>query len=205
MLILCLSTTSALAGLSKIDALGMIESGNNDAAVGSSGEVSRYQIKPRIWRGYSSSRSWRDVRVAALVAQDYITELEDTFRKRARREPTDFDLYVLWNAGPAYYSRVGFARTRVDPAIRERAGRFVNLREMRNTAATPAQPASTPISTAPPALSLAQIIASPLPAPGSNALTSAIPGLALMPLDPPPIPAGRGAASFLSGGGMRTR
>ncbi len=207
-LLLCLSTSSALAGLSKIDALGMIESGNNDAAVGSSGEVSRYQIKPRIWREYSSSRSWRDVRIAALVAQDYVADLEDTFRKRARREPTNFDLYVLWNAGPAYYAKVGFAAERVHPVIRERAGRFVNLREMRNPqtlAVAPSRPASAPTATALPSLPLAQIITAPLPGFDSNALAPNLPGLAVMPLESRAIPAGRGSSSFLSAGGMHSR
>jgi hypothetical protein len=200
-----LCSTTAIAGLSKIDALGMIESGNNDSAIGSSGEVSRFQIKPHIWREYSSSRSWRDVRVASLVAQDYLTALEGTFRKRARREPTDFDLYVLWNAGPAYYSKVGFAPERVHRVIRERARRFVNLREMRNAAVTPSKPPPAPVRTVSTASPLAQIIATPLPSPDSNALSPSFPGLALPPLESHPIPAGRGGSSFLSAGGMRAR
>lgn len=200
-----LCATSAFAGLSKIDALGMIESGNNDAAIGSSGEVSRFQIKPYIWREYSTSRSWRDVRVAASVAQGYLNVLEDTFRKRARREATDFDLYVLWNAGPAYYSKVGFSPNRVHRVIRERANRFVNLREMQNAVVPSPQLVAARVPTPSPASTLAQIIADPLPLPDSNTFTPAIPGLAVMPQEPRTIPAGRGTASFLSAGGMRAR
>ena len=33
------------------EALSMIESGNNDRAIGSVGEVSRFQIRPELWPG----------------------------------------------------------------------------------------------------------------------------------------------------------
>src|SRR5690349_15249272 len=36
-------------------ALGMIETGGDDQEIGSSGEVSRYQIMPSVWRHYSDS------------------------------------------------------------------------------------------------------------------------------------------------------
>jgi hypothetical protein len=47
----------------------------------------------------------------------------------------------MWNAGVSYYKRVGFNERRVHPIIRERAGRFVNLREMpqQASAATPSR------------------------------------------------------------------
>ena len=210
--IISLSAAPALsvAGLSKIDALGMIESGNNDAAIGTSGEISRYQIKPYIWRGYSASRSWRDARVAAVVAQDYLTDLEQTFRKRAQREPTDFDLYVLWNAGPAYYSKVGFAPDRVHRVIRERAGRFVNLREMKVATANPLKPLPVALpegtqGTRMREMTSGQLMVAPLPPLDSNALAPSIPGLALMPMDSRIIAGGRGTSLFLSSGGMHTK
>lgn len=177
--VLC-TTVGAQAGLSKLDALGMIESGNNDAAVGTYGEVSRFQIRPHIWREYTESRAWRDVRVSTSVAHEFLGDLEDTFRKRARREPTDFDLYVLWNAGPSYYAKISFSAARVHPVIRERAERYVNLRRMKNAVrpavATAAAPATAPTTSAPakaspspapsavqPAPSLAQTLSAPLP------------------------------------------
>ncbi len=139
--LLMLSAVSASAGYSKLEALSLIESGNNDAAVGSLGEVSRYQIRPYIWREYSASRSWRDSRVSAQVAENHLKSLEETFVKRAGRAPTDFDSYVLWNAGAAYYAKVGFSPARVHPVIRERAQRYVNLRTVNLAQGPTAKPA----------------------------------------------------------------
>ena len=130
-LLLLFSAGNAFAGVSKLEALGMIESGNNDSAIGRAGEVSRYQIKPWIWRRYSTTASYHNSRVSRSVAEKYLAELEETFRKRAGREPDDFDIYILWNAGPTYYGKAGFCKKRVHPIIRERAQRFVNLREMK--------------------------------------------------------------------------
>jgi|GEM_PF-613863 hypothetical protein len=152
LVLLMLSVVSASAGYSKLEALSLIESGNNDAAVGSLGEVSRYQIKPRIWREYSSSRSWRDARVSSQVAETYLKSLEETFLKRAGRAPTDFDLYVLWNAGPAYYAKHGFSAARVHPVVRERAQRYVNLRNVNLAQSPSAKPA--PVATVQPQKSL---------------------------------------------------
>ena len=182
-----LSVASASAGYSKLEALSLIESGNNDAAVGSLGEVSRYQIRPHIWRGYSASHSWRDSRVSALVAENHLKSLEDTFLRRAGRAPTDFDLYVLWNAGPAYYAKMGFSPRRVHPVVRERAQRYVNLRTVNLAQATPAKPASvaprqTQLASAPqassaPAWTLSQAISAPAPAANTYALAATASGL----------------------------
>jgi len=130
-LLLLFSAGNACAGVSKLEALSMIESGNNDSAIGRAGEVSRYQIKPWIWRRYSKAASYHNSQVSRTVAESYLAELEETFRKRAGREPDDFDIYILWNAGPTYYGKVGFSKSRVHRIIRERAQRYVNLREKR--------------------------------------------------------------------------
>ena len=131
-------TASGWAGLSRLEAIGMIESGNNDRAVGRAGEVSRYQIKPSVWQQYSRTPAYRNVTVSAQVAEKYLASLEANFRARTGRAPGDFDLYVLWNAGPAYYQRIGFSSGRVHRVIRERADRFVNLRQMETEDETPA-------------------------------------------------------------------
>jgi hypothetical protein len=118
---------SAQAGLARLEAIGMIESGNNDRAVGSAGEVSQYQILPQVWRRYSSSRAYANLEVSRQVAWKHLAYLEASFRKRAGRAPTDFDCYVMWNGGLTYYAKIGFRAARVHPTISERAQRFVNL------------------------------------------------------------------------------
>lgn len=128
--ILVLGMLSAEAGLSKLEAISMIETGNNDRAVGGAGEVSRYQIMPRVWKRYTTSTAYADSDLSTQVADQHLAYLESVFQKRTGREPTDFDRYVLWNAGPTYYARIGFSAQRVHPVIRERASRFVNLRQM---------------------------------------------------------------------------
>jgi hypothetical protein len=114
---------------SRLEALSQIETGDDDRAVGGAGEVSRYQIKPWIWRLYSDSEAYSDQRISTQVAAQHLAGLAALFRKRTQREPTDFDLYVLWNAGPTYYNRIGFSMSRVHPIIRDRARRYANLRE----------------------------------------------------------------------------
>lgn len=110
-------------------ALGMIETGNDDTAVGGAGEVSRYQIMPSVWKRYSESRRYRDPETARNVAQKHWTALHDYFKKRARREPTDFDMYVIWNTSPSYYASRGFQPARLGPVVRDRAERYSNLVE----------------------------------------------------------------------------
>lgn len=143
-----LGVAGARAEVSRLEALSQIETGNNDRAVGGAGEVSRYQIKPWIWRQYNDSDAYFNRRVSTQVAEQHLAELAQIFRKRTRREPTDFDLYVLWNAGPTYYKRIGFARSRVHPVIRERAQRYANLRQALHAQlaqATRPTPVATPL------------------------------------------------------------
>lgn len=121
-------------------ALGMVESGDDDTAVGAVGEVSRYQIKPWIWKQYSQSEDYQNREIATWVATQHLTELRNDFKKRANREPDDFDLYVLWNAGPTYYGRIKFSQARVHSVIRERARRYANLSAAMELKLAKAQP-----------------------------------------------------------------
>ena len=129
-IILVLTTMNAVAGLSKLEALSMIESGDDDSAIGRFGEVSRFQIRPEVWRQYSQSSAFANCEVASVVAQKHIDYLERLFRSRAGREATDFDFYVVWNAGFSYYEKAGFSADRVSRIIRNRARRYTNLRTL---------------------------------------------------------------------------
>lgn len=97
--ILCLAAWSC-AAMDRFEALSMLESGDNDFAVGRSGEVSRYQILPRVWRetlpfvplAQATNSFWSN-QCALLIA----LHREDRFLKQRGRWPTDFEFYKLWN------------------------------------------------------------------------------------------------------------
>jgi len=108
-------------------ALSMIETGGDDLEIGRAGEVSRYQIMPSVWRHYSDSRSYHDPETSLEVAQQHWSVLYDSFKQQARRKPTDFDMYVLWNTHYGYYAKHGFDPARLNAVVSERAQRFVNL------------------------------------------------------------------------------
>lgn len=114
-------------------ALSMIETGINDHEVGRAGEVSRYQIMPSVWRHYSGSHAYSNPQVSLQVARQHWATLYDSFTQRAHREPTDFDMYVLWNTRYGYYAKCGFSPRRLQAVVRDRAQRFVNLVELANT------------------------------------------------------------------------
>ena len=122
-------------------ALSMIETGDNDHAIGRAGEVSRYQIMPAVWKHYSDSRQYRRPETSLEVAQQHWAWLYDYFKKSANREPTEFDMYVLWNTRHGYYSARGFDPSRLSAVVRDRAQRFSNLVEdaaRREAGAVPA-------------------------------------------------------------------
>lgn len=111
----------------RLYALSQIETGGDDQEIGRSGEVSRYQIMPSVWRHYSDSQSYRDPATSTQVAQQHWTALYKGFKDRTHREPTDFDMYVLWNTHYGYYAKHGFQPDRLNAAVRDRAERYVNL------------------------------------------------------------------------------
>ena len=110
-------------------ALGMIETGNDDTEVGGAGEVSRYQIMPSVWRHYSGSVNYDDPQVSLQVARRHWASLYDNFKQQAHRNPTDFDMYVLWNTRHGYYASRHFNPALISPVVRDRARRYVNLVE----------------------------------------------------------------------------
>lgn len=121
------SANPALLDARRREALGMIETGNHDNEIGGAGEVSRYQIMPSVWKQYSESRQYQNPQVSLSVAQQHWTKLYAGFQKQAHRDPSDFDMYVLWNTHYGYYAGKGFDPARLSAAVRDRAQRFVNL------------------------------------------------------------------------------
>ena len=96
-------------------ALSMLETGNNDRAVGSRGEVSRWQIMPAYWPGGNPQNAHRAKRLAIRIMDGRVT----SFEKQWARQPSAFEWALLWHC-PA----------RVDHPTdgdRDYATRFVNL------------------------------------------------------------------------------
>ena len=113
-LVACALIPSARA-MDRWDALSMIESGNNDSAVGSLGEISRYQIRPKLWPGGNPLNA----NLALNVAQKIMHSRLARFEKTHNRAPSDFEFYVLWNAPQEVNHPCR--------AVARRAERFANL------------------------------------------------------------------------------
>ena len=96
-------------------ALSMIESGDNDNAVGPGGEISRFQIRPELWPGGNP----QDNRIALAAAQEIMEPRLLEFQKDHKRAATDFEFYILWNAP--------WQADHPSKTVTERARRFVNL------------------------------------------------------------------------------
>ena len=108
-------TMPALA-MDRWEALSMIESGNNDHAVGAVGEVSRFQIRPEFWPGGNPLNPHE----ALTAARQTMLPRLNQFQQRHKRQATDFEFYVLWNAPWQ-------ADHPTSATVKERAQRFVNL------------------------------------------------------------------------------
>ena len=96
-------------------ALSMIESGNNDRAIGQHGEISRFQIRPELWPGGNSQNQGQ----ALAAAKEIMKPRLEAFEKTHGRPASDFEFYVLWNAP--------WQANHPAKAVTERARRFSNL------------------------------------------------------------------------------
>lgn len=106
---------SSARAMDRWAALSMIESGNDDSAIGSLGEVSRYQIRPYLWPGGNPHNAGAALDVAQRIMKVRIARFEHTHN----RAPTDFEFYVLWNAPQEVNHPCR--------AVAKRAQRFANL------------------------------------------------------------------------------
>ena len=111
----CLLSVINVPAMDRWSALSMIESGDNDRAVGAGGEVSRFQIRPELWPG----GNFKDTREALAAAQEVMKPRLEAFEKSHGRPATDFEFYVLWNAP--------WEADHPSKAVSERARRFSNL------------------------------------------------------------------------------
>jgi|tagenome__1003787_1003787.scaffolds.fasta_scaffold20082138_1 hypothetical protein len=109
------------SGADRWTALSMFESCDNDRAVGSAGEISRYQILKEEWATVTASRRYTDAALAKTVAEELMKRRHNQFVQTFHREPSDYEFYVLWNAPAQVISH------RVTRTVAERAQRFQNL------------------------------------------------------------------------------
>jgi hypothetical protein len=116
-LVAAFAVISSARGMDRWAALSMIESGNDDSAIGSLGEVSRFQIRPYLWPGGNPHNAG----VALDVAQKIMKPRVAKFKQAHNRAPSDFEFYVLWNAPQEVNHPCR--------AVAKRAERFANLVE----------------------------------------------------------------------------
>jgi hypothetical protein len=122
--LIALSMAVRASAMDRWSALSMIESGDDDSAVGPNGEISRFQIRRELWPGGNP----QDGHSALCVAQEIMQARLDFFQKIHKRAPTDFEFYVLWNAPCQADHPSG--------TVTERAQRFVNLVQLKTFAAS---------------------------------------------------------------------
>lgn len=110
--------------------LSMLETGNNDYAVGTAGERSRWQIRKTTWRKYTKVpfEYARNANIAAVVASAHVQYLRDKLTTAyGGREPSPAQLYCAWNMGLTGFRRRQYLVSRCPTAVQERAERYANL------------------------------------------------------------------------------
>jgi hypothetical protein len=85
-------------GMDRLSALSMLETGNDDRAVGSAGEISRFQVKKAEWRSVTNSANYCDSETATKVMIQLMDKRIHAFHDHFGRSPSDFEFYALWNA-----------------------------------------------------------------------------------------------------------
>ena len=85
--------------MDRMAALSMIESGDDDLAIGKAGEISRYQLTKHTWRVTTALplSSAVNPQLAYQVASCAILVRKNAFIASHHREPTDKEFYRLWN------------------------------------------------------------------------------------------------------------
>ena len=115
LLLALLGVVAPASAMNRWAALSMIESGDDDHAVGLRGEISRFQIRPDLWPGGNPL----DARTALNAAREIMQARLDRFKATHKRAATDFEFYILWNAP----LEVDHPST----VVSRRARRFANL------------------------------------------------------------------------------
>ena len=110
-------------GMDRLSALSMLETGNDDQAVGSAGEISRFQVKKAEWRSVTNSANYCDSETAKKVMIQLMDKRIHAFQEHFGRQPTDFEFYALWNAPSQALNG------HISSKVAARCERFANLCE----------------------------------------------------------------------------
>ena len=113
-----LGLAASASAMDRWAALSMLESGDDNSAIGSRGEISCFQIQRDLWPGGDP----HDRQIALVVAQEVMRPRLASFRQSHRRDVTAFEFYVLWNAPHQVDHPTAI--------VAERARRFANLVEL---------------------------------------------------------------------------
>lgn len=116
----------------KLRAISQIESNDNDKAKGRHGELSRYQIKPSVWRQhFPDEKDARHIpKEARRCAKAHLCWLElQLCLVKKTKDPDPRDIYAAWNLGLEAFSRRDYKFDKLSISIRQRAERFNNLYE----------------------------------------------------------------------------
>jgi hypothetical protein len=90
----------------RLECLSAVETQDNDSAIGKSGEISRYQITPSVWRRATKLPLLEAVNpftaknVATAVWEARISH----FIRLNNLQPTDFEAYALWSRPAVYFT-----------------------------------------------------------------------------------------------------
>ncbi len=113
--------------------LAMIETGATssgrgkwDYTRGGSGEISRFQIMPDVWKRYTKSQNWTNPEIAWTVAKRILNDRVKSFREKVGRPPEPVELYLLWNK-PGHFAAHQYKFYLVKRTYLQRAKRFANL------------------------------------------------------------------------------
>lgn len=121
----------------KLRAISQIESNDNDKAKGRHGELSRYQLKPSVWKQhFPDKKDQRHIPAEARrCAKAHLCWLEiQLCRAKRVKDPDPRDVYAAWNLGLEAFSRRDYNFDRLPDTIKQRADRFANLyAELRNS------------------------------------------------------------------------
>ena len=108
-------------GMDRFAALSMLETGDNDQAIGSAGEISRYQVRKTEWHSVTNSANYCDSETARIVMLRIMDKRVSAFESHFGRSPTDYEFYALWNAPSQAMEG------RITPRVAARCQRFANL------------------------------------------------------------------------------